>query len=62
MRSEILIVLKATDDTSSQSVHARSSYRQDEVLWGAKFADMFTTAHAGMKVDLRKLHDIEMVH
>ena len=57
--AEFLIVLTGTDETSSQSVNVRSSYKFDEVVWGAKFADMFVSDQERMKVDLRKLHDIE---
>lgn len=59
--AEFLVLVTGIDETSSQSVHARSSYRHDEVVWGAKFSDMFVTSQDGMKVDLRKLHDIEVV-
>jgi inward rectifier potassium channel len=57
--AEFLVLLSATDDTSSQMVHARSSYKYDELVWGAKFSDIFTTESAGMGIDVRKLHDIE---
>jgi inward rectifier potassium channel len=57
--AEFLIVLTGIDETSSQSVNVRSSYKYDEVVWGAKFGDMFIGAKDGMTVDLRKLHEIE---
>ena len=58
--SEFLILLEATDDTFAQTVYSRSSYRHDEVLWEAKFADPFTQIGSGsMVVDLRKMHDVE---
>ena len=62
--AEFLILLIGTDDTVSQSVHSRSSYKADEVVWGAKFANMFlrnaTNGIIGM--DLGRIHDIEMVY
>ena len=58
--AEFLILLSAVDETSFQAVHARSSYKFDEIVWGARFRSMFT--EGGMKVDLRKLHDIEIVN
>jgi inward rectifier potassium channel len=57
--AEFIILLTGVDETSSQSVHVRSSYKHDEVVWGSKFADMFTTSSGEIAVDLRKLHDIQ---
>ena len=60
--AEILILLSGIDETFSQTVHARSSYRAEEVVWGARFADMFLRTGDGLVgVDMRKLHDIEPV-
>ena len=57
---EILILLTGIDETFSQTVHARSSYRGDEILWGAKFADMYRHAADGViSVDARLLHATE---
>ena len=57
--AEFLILLSATDETSSQHVHSRLSYKHDEVVWGAKFADIFNADGRGMGIDVRRLHDIE---
>lgn len=59
--AEFLVLLSGIDETSSQSVHVRSSYKHDEVVWGAKFGDMFTPSDGELRVDLRKLHDIHAV-
>ena len=60
LEPEILVLVSGTDDTFSQVVHARSSYRGDEVAWGARFRDMFLRTTEGLVgVDMRKLHDIE---
>jgi len=60
--AEILILLTAFDETFSQTVHSRSSYKGNEVIWGAKFSSMFEEPSNGkLKVDVRKIHDIEMV-
>lgn len=59
--AEFIILLSGMDETSSQSVHVRSSYKHDEVAWGAKFGDMFTPSDGVIRVDLRKLHDIQAV-
>lgn len=59
--AEFIILLSGIDETSSQSVHVRSSYKHDEVVWGAKFGDMFTPSDGIIRVDLRKLHDIQAI-
>ena len=60
--AEILILLTAVDETFSQTVHARSSYKHHEVVWNAKFADMFQSADGGkLSVDLKKINEIETV-
>ncbi|MDQ6677343.1 MAG: ion channel [Acidobacteriota bacterium] len=41
LQLEVLILIKGFDETFSQSVHARSSYRYDEVIWNAGFAPAF---------------------
>ena len=40
---EILVFIKAYDETFSQHVHTRFSYRYDEIIWGAKFIRNFET-------------------
>lgn len=60
--AEFLILLRATDDTFSQTVHARYSYRYDEVLWGQKFRPMFDGSQSGMvTLDMHKLDDTDEV-
>lgn len=39
--AEVLVLLSAFDETSSQTVHARTSYHAGEIHFGARFADMF---------------------
>src|SRR2546423_4285817 len=59
--AELLVLLIATDETISQPVHSRSSYQADEIVWGAKFANMFMRSESegiiGMNLD--RIHDIE---
>jgi inward rectifier potassium channel len=58
--AEFLILLRATDDTFSQVVHSRYSYRFDEVRWGHKFKPMFKSSQAGkVTVDLNTLDNME---
>jgi inward rectifier potassium channel len=58
--AEFLILLTAVDETFSQTVHARTSYKCHEVVWGARFSDMFQRSDDGaLSIDLRDIHDIE---
>src|SRR6185295_7152861 len=41
LQAEFLILIKGYDDTFSQTVHSRSSYRYDEITWNAKFTPAF---------------------
>jgi inward rectifier potassium channel len=60
---EFLVLLTGFDETFSQTVHARSSYLAEEVVWNARFADIFyRPADDGLlTIDVRKLHSIEPV-
>lgn len=62
--AEILILLTRTDETLSQAVHSRSSYKADEIVWGAKFANMFmrTEAQGIVGMNLSRIRDIEVVY
>ncbi len=47
LQAELMILIKGFDDSFSQVVHTRYSYRWDEILWSAKFVPAFTTAPEG---------------
>jgi inward rectifier potassium channel len=61
--AELLVLLIGTDETVSQTVHSRSSYKAEEFVWGAKFANMFlrTEADGIVGMNLARIHDFEMV-
>lgn len=60
--AEFLVLLTATDETFSQVVHARSSYKPHEIEWDAKYRDMFhENANGALRADLARLHDLERV-
>jgi inward rectifier potassium channel len=57
---EIVVTVTGIDETSSQAVHARTSYLAHEVLWGRRFADVFTQTEDGrLAIDYRRFHDTE---
>jgi inward rectifier potassium channel len=47
LQAEFLILIKGYDDTFSQTVHSRSSYRYDEIAWNAKFSLAFHIDEGG---------------
>ena len=58
--TEFLILIGGIDDTFSQSVHSWTSYKAEEIVWGAKFRNILDERDDGsIRVDLRQLHDIE---
>jgi inward rectifier potassium channel len=50
LQAEILILLKGFDDTFSQTVNAKYSYRYDEFVWGGKFTPAFRVDGDGQLV------------
>jgi inward rectifier potassium channel len=61
--AEFLILLNGFDETFSQNVHTRSSYKAEEIVWGAKFRSVFNPPRPDgtLSVDIRKLHEIDRV-
>jgi inward rectifier potassium channel len=47
LQAEVLILLRSFDDSFSQVVHSRHSYRWDEVEWSAQFVPAFEVAPEG---------------
>jgi inward rectifier potassium channel len=47
MQAEFIIFVKGFDETFSQVVHTRYSYKHDELVWGAKFLPAFTVQESG---------------
>jgi len=62
-RTEILVLLTGVDEALEQTIHARSSYRSDEIVWNARFRSMFLTEGAGdrVAVDISQIHEIEQL-
>jgi inward rectifier potassium channel len=56
------VLLKAFDDTFSQTVHSRTSYMYDEMIWGAKFKPTFDRDEEGhIVLNLDKIDDYELI-
>lgn len=58
-QSEFVILIKAFDDSFSQVVHRRYSYRWDEIDWGGRFAPAFSVAPEGhVELDLARISEV----
>lgn len=59
--AEILILLSATDETFSQVVHSRSSYKHGEIHVGRRFASLYRETLDGepISINIRKLSATE---
>ncbi len=53
--AEFLVLLTGLDETFSQQVHTRSSYKANEVVWNARFAGIFEPPpdYGDLAVDVR---------
>ena len=60
--AEIMVLLKGIDETFSQTVHARSSYKAHEIRWGAKFADIYLREGPSIVgIDVGRLSELKRV-
>jgi inward rectifier potassium channel len=61
--AEILVLLSGVDEALEQTVHVRSSYRANEIVWHARFQSMFLQddARSRVAVDITRVHEIEHV-
>ena len=54
---EFVCLITADDETFAQTVHARTSYDADDIVWGARFRDMYIADAAHVAIDMARLHD-----
>jgi inward rectifier potassium channel len=60
--AEILILIQGFDDTFSQVVNSRYSYRHDEMVWGAKFLPSFKVdAKGDLVVEVDRIDEMKLV-
>ena len=59
--AEFDILMSGIDETFSQTVHARSSYKPQEIIFGAKFANIYNPVGSGgtISIDVSRLSDSE---
>ncbi len=60
LKIELIVMLKAFDDTFSQTIYSRTSYENSEIKIGRKFIPMFSTLENGKTLmDLRMIDAME---
>ncbi|MVN21549.1 ion channel [Mucilaginibacter arboris] len=61
-KAEFIVMLKAFDDSFSQTVHSRTSYKDEELVWGAQFISAISLDEMGVNVlDLTKIDALQKV-
>lgn len=60
--AEFLVLLSGTDETFSQTVHARTSYKPQEIAWGHRFVNIYKPVRADgtVAIDVRRLGETEL--
>lgn len=57
--AEFIVMLKAFDESSSQTVYSRSSYKASEIKWGEKFVYLTQQRGNGLVVDVSKIDETQ---
>jgi len=61
-QASLVVLMQAFDDTFSQTVHSRTSYLYNEMVWGAKFTPAFYDDPNGLvTLDITKVSDYTKV-
>jgi inward rectifier potassium channel len=58
---EVVCLISGHDETFAQTVHAKTSYDGRDILWGARFRDMYLADTDHVAIDMRRLHQFERV-
>src|SRR5262249_51237949 len=58
---EIVCMIAADDETFAQTVHAKTSYDKADLVWGARFRDMYLADTDHVAIDMGRLHAFERV-
>lgn len=57
--AEFIVMLKAFNESSSQTVYSRSSYKASEIKWGEKFVYLTQQRGNGLVVDVSKIDETQ---
>ncbi len=62
MQAEVLVTMKAFDESFGQTVNSRFSYRFDDIVWGAKFSQAFEVEPSGdLRLEINRVGEFESV-
>ena len=56
--AQIVISLTGLDETFSQTIHARHMYQLDDIVWGARFADIMRRTRDGVAFDYARFDEV----
>jgi inward rectifier potassium channel len=59
--AEFIVMIKAFDESFSQTVYSRSSYKAQELKWGEKFTYLSKREGSGVAVDVSRIDDTYIV-
>jgi inward rectifier potassium channel len=60
---ELQVLVVGLDDIFMQTVHAQHRYFTDQIIWGARHADVISeTADGALMLDLTRFHQVEPTH
>ncbi len=57
--AEFIVMIKAFDESFSQTVYSRTSYKASEIKWGEKFVYLTEQKGNGLSVDIRRINETE---
>ncbi|MGA8855103.1 MAG: ion channel [Christiangramia sp.] len=55
--AEFIVMIKAFDESFSQTVYSRSSYKAEEIKWGEKFAYLTERKGNGLVIDVSRIDE-----
>jgi inward rectifier potassium channel len=58
---ELFCMITADDETFAQTVHAKTSYDKSDIVWGARFRDMYLADTEHVAIDLARLDEFDPV-
>ena len=63
MDAEVLILLSGYDETFAQQVHTRSSYKASEIVWNARFKNIFDakSTEGDVALEVSRVHEYELL-
>ena len=59
--AEFMVLIHGYNNTLSQSVHSRTSYKYDDIVWGAKFSPIFSNHNGKAIVAVDAIGEYEIV-